>query len=79
MYLRQFLVGDPGRGVGGAKLTLQKWFRLLCHPPTPIMLCDSAHSSSMTRARVTRMGVVSGADDSGQKNPSQKFLQFYLR
>ena len=30
MYLRQFLVGDPGRGVGGAKRTPQKRFRLLC-------------------------------------------------
>ena len=32
MYLRQFLVGDPGRGVGGGKRTPQKWFRLLCLP-----------------------------------------------
>ena len=31
MYLRQFLVGDPGRGVGGGKWTPKKWFRLVCH------------------------------------------------
>ena len=30
MYLRQFLVGDPGRGVGGGKWTPKKWFRLGC-------------------------------------------------